>query len=160
MFFRTMLAAFVSIALLEGPALAQQVDRVSLSRELVTLTRLERAIDVMYDSLGPLVSDNAAQQLHLSAPESQRFGQIMTEELRASTPELVEVIARFYAENMSEQQLQETVTFLRSPAGQAFAGLQDNSRTELQRAAQSIGLRVAARSLERFARERAEDAAK
>lgn len=155
MAYKQIIAALAFGLALCGQAWAQEQNtREALAREVLTLLRAEESVTEMFATLGPVLGQAATQQLRLSQQEGTRFGEILGEEFQSAAPDLIGAMAQAYANNMTEDQLRETVTYLRSPAGQAYINTQDTAESQLRSVGRDIGLRVAARSLERFMRER------
>ena len=93
-------------------------------------------------------------ELRLSPSETQRLQQILAEEFRASTPEMVSGIADVYA-GLTEPQLRELVAFLRSPSGRAFVDMQNSAQSALDQLGERVGEQVGLRALQRLEQERA-----
>jgi hypothetical protein len=148
-------AIAVAVALTGGAPAWAQDERAALAREAVTLMQMEEAIQVMFDTMSPMMAASMGPELRLSVSEQARLGEILAEEFRSATPEFVDRLAGVYANNMSEQQLRDVVTFLRSPAGVAWMQTQNNAERELERIGQEVGMRVAVQAITRLNAERA-----
>ncbi len=151
---RGALAAVVFTVAMWGQASAQEAERVALARELLGLMQVEETITGLFDSMSPLMAAGMAQELRLSASESARLGEILAQEFRGAGPEILSEIAEIYAQRLSEQELRDSVAFLRSPSGQALIRGQSEAEAELERVGQVIGMRVALQAMTRFNAER------
>jgi hypothetical protein len=154
---KTLLAAalFALVATAGSAAHAQDANRLSMARELMGLMRIENLLSDFFTQMSPMVASAMARELRLTASEEARMGELVAEEFRAATPGLAEEMAQVYAMRMSEQQLHETVAFLRSPSGAAFLQTQFDAQTELERIGGAAGMRVGAQAFTRFNAERA-----
>jgi hypothetical protein len=148
------LALSFTAALGAQPAMADEASRQRLATEVIALMDVTDTITGMFDTLSPMIASQAAGEMHLTASEEARLGELLSEEFRIATPDLLASVARVYANNLSEQHLSEIRDFLQSPAGQAMTANQTQVQSELERAGQNIGMQVASRALGRFAAER------
>ncbi|MEJ0060095.1 MAG: DUF2059 domain-containing protein [Terricaulis sp.] len=136
------------------PAAADEASRQRLATEVIALMDVSETIMQMFDTLSPMIASQAAGEMHLTASEEARLGELLAEEFRTATPDLMASVAQAYAANISEQNLVEIRDFLQSPAGQAMTASQGQVQSELEEAGQNIGMQVASRALGRFAAER------
>lgn len=151
----TFAAALAALALTFGPeAQAQEAERTALAREAVELLEVGATFEQMMVDLSPVVAEGMANQLRLNTAETLRLQQILVEEFRASTPEMVEGIANIYATGLTEPQLQELVVFLRSPTGRTFVDIQNSAQSALDELGARVGEQVGLRALERLQQER------
>lgn len=138
-----------------GAASAQTGDpKAALARDMVVAMDLEGTVRGMFETMAPMVAAGAAQELRLSGSEQARFAEILSEEFQSASPEFVQALVQVYADNLSEQELRDIVTFLRSPSGQAMRRVEARAKGELERAGQTIGMRVALQAMVRFNEER------
>lgn len=150
-----MAAALAALTLtVAPPAGAQEADRAALAREAVQLLEVAATFEQMMVDLSPILADGMANQLRLSRGDTERLQQILAEEFRASTPEMVEGIAGVYASGLSEPQLRELVTFLRSPTGREFVDIQNSAQSALDQLGERVGEQVGLRALQRLEQER------
>jgi hypothetical protein len=148
-------AAIMLGATLTGGAAAEEAGQAALARELVQAMDMESTIGDLFDAMSPMMAASMGQELHLSASEQARLGEILAEEFRAAAPDFTGRIVGLYAENLTEQQMRDTIAFLRSPSGQAWLQTENTAQSQLERIGQEVGMRVAMQSLLRFNRERA-----
>lgn len=147
-------AAFSVLALTMTAEAHAQDERAALAREAVQLLEVASTFEQMMVDLSPVVAEGMANQLRLSPSETQRLQQILAEEFRASTPEMVSGIADVYA-GLTEPQLRELVAFLRSPSGRAFVDMQNSAQSALDQLGERVGEQVGLRALQRLEQERA-----
>jgi len=147
-------AAFAALATAPG-AWADDASRLATAREVVGLLDVGHTVDEMFSQLSPMVAAQAGQEMHLTATEQARLGEILAEEFHNSEPQLMESVAQVYAHNVTEEQLGQIRDFLHSAAGQAMISSQGAMQQDLEREGQTLGMQVAARALQRFAAERA-----
>lgn len=150
-------AAFAWLALGSAAhAQQQQVDpqRLTIAQDIMVLLEAQSTLEGMFTDLTPLMATGITQELRLSRTEGERLTQILTEEMRAEVPALIQSMANAYAGNLSLEHLQEIRAFMQSPAGQAMNGAQNAMEQELEGVGQEMGMRVALRALTRFQQER------
>ena len=136
------------------PANAQeQTERQRLAHEIMQLMQMERVLGDFFASMAPVVASGMANEMRLTPVQTTRLGEIVAEEFRAETPAMVSEMAEVYAGRMSEEELRETVAFLRSPAGAAFLQTQNDAQVELERIGESGGMRVGVRAISRLIQE-------
>jgi hypothetical protein len=137
-----------------GVAHADQAQREAMAREIVTAMDFESAINDLMELMSPMVSASMAREMRLSASEEARLGELLTEEFRVSSPEVVKIVVDIYANNLSEQELTDIVAFVRTPAGSAFFRVQNTAEGALEQAGQTWGMNVGVRAFTRFQQER------
>jgi len=130
-------AAVISLALLAAaaPALAQEIspDQLALARKYVDLTD-------KVDVYGTTIADVAAGSLATVLRQNPQIGQQATEavtavvtEYKGKRADLMDEIARIYAQEFTADELQQFVTFYSSPAGQKLATRNYAINTSLQK---------------------------
>lgn len=137
-----------------GAAHAQDARKAELGREIVQLLEVEETIGQLFTTMSPMLATGMARELRLSSSEEARLGELLNEELRNAMPEVMTSAANMYSERLSEQELTEIVTFLRSPSGRAMMESQKNAEEEMARVGQMLGMRVALQALTRLNAER------
>ena len=63
-------------------------------------------------------------------------------------------VTRIYAVGMSEEELEQSIAFMQTPAGRAWVRLQETSKHEIETAGSAIGMRVGVLALTRLMQER------
>ncbi|MES1201136.1 MAG: DUF2059 domain-containing protein [Pseudomonadota bacterium] len=153
---RVFLTAIVAVGVLAlaPQARADDASRLAKAHDVVNLMHFDQVVNDMFDQITPMMTQAMGSQMHLDATGQARFGQILSEELHNSTPQLLDSVAGVYAHQLTEDQLTQVRAFLQTPAGMAFMGNQESVQNELRRAGQTIGAQVAARAIVRFNDER------
>jgi hypothetical protein len=136
------------------PASADEASRLRLANEVVAAMDVTETINGLFDTMSPMIASQAASEMRLTRSEEARLAELLSEEFRVATPDLLAAVARVYADNVSEQHLEQIRDFLRSPAGQAMSANQGQVQSAMEREGQTIGIQVASRALGRFASER------
>jgi hypothetical protein len=156
MHFKTLVAAFAfAVTALAGTTASAQDARAELAREAMQLMQVERILGEFFSQMSPMVATGMARDLNLGPTEEARMAELVAEEFRLASPAMVEEMGRVYAERMTEQELRETVTFLRTPSGAAFLRTQFDAQGELQRIGAMAGMRVGLQAMQRLEAERA-----
>ena len=148
-------AAMVLGAALTGAAAAAEAGETALARELVQVMDVEATVSELFDVMSPMMAASVAQELRLTQSEQARLGEILAEEFRAAAPDFTSRIVALYADSLDEQQMRDTIAFLRSPSGQAWLNTQNAAKSQLERIGQEVGMQVAMQSIVRLNRERA-----
>ena len=148
---RTIIAATCLWLAFDATAIAQeQTERQRLAQEVMQLMEMERVLSDFFTSMAPVIAGGMANEMRLTPTQTTRLGEIVAEEFRAETPAMVAEVAEVYAERMNEEQLRETVAFLRSPSGAAFLQTQGAAQTELEGIGERGGIRVGVRAISRL----------
>jgi uncharacterized protein len=135
-----MRAAVVAVALFTAtaPSLAQEIspDQLALARKYIDLTD-------KVDIYGTTVATTAAQTLQQILKLNPQLGQTAVDAVTAVVAEykehrgdLLDQIARIYAQQFTSDELQQFVTFYSSPAGQKLARTNFDINQQLQRVMQ------------------------
>jgi hypothetical protein len=114
-------AATLLIVSVGVSARAQEVTSESLaaSRELMALTNKTASLDNLISAMAPQV----AQFLEKANPGKEALIQSTVEELllpeiRKSIPDAIDEVAHIYAHTFTQEELDEVIAFVKSPAGQ------------------------------------------
>lgn len=151
---RTFAFALAIVVAAWTPAHAQQqTERQRLAQDVMQLMEIEKTLGDFFVTMSPMIASGMATEMRLTPSQAARLGEIVAEEFRTETPALVTEMAEVYAQRMDETQLQEVVTFLRSPAGVAFLQAQKDAQVELENIGQLGGMRVGVRAVTRFMQE-------
>ena len=86
----------------------------------------------------------------LTQPEKDKFGQILGEEFEKGQPELLDRIAGYYADSLSESELNELNVHYQSPVMQKMTTVKLGLGKELQASLQSYGVNIALITQQRF----------
>ncbi len=93
-------------------------ERLALARELFTTmhldTNLRGALGSVFRSMPNMAGSGSA------AARAQKFGESFSTALEASFPDLIDSMASVYARTLTKQELNDSLTFYRSPSGQAI----------------------------------------
>ncbi len=146
--------AFVLVVAAWTPAHAQeQTERQRLAHEVMQSMEMERVLSEFFATMAPVVASGMANEIRLTPVQTARLSVIVAEEFGAETATMVGRMVDVYAERMTEEQLRETVAFLRSPSGAAFLQTQTDAQAELERIGQEGGMRVGVRAITRLMQE-------
>lgn len=146
-----LMAVVFSVATVAGgPVRAQEADRDAMANEIVVLLRVEALLTDFFATMSPMVAASMAREMEFTPSQEARFGEIVAEEFAAASPGMSREVARIYATRMTDEQLSETVAFLRSPSGAAFLQTQVDAQGELERIGAAAGMQVGYQALMRF----------
>ncbi|MGE0741279.1 MAG: DUF2059 domain-containing protein [Hyphomonadaceae bacterium] len=151
---RWIAAAVLGAGLMFGGQASAQ-DRQAQARELLQVMDVETTVIELFSAMAPMMAASVSQEMRLTPAEQARLGELLDEEFRNATPELMTQLATIYANSLSENELSQILGFLRSPAGAALIRSQENAETELERVGQVLGMRVALTAITRLNQERA-----
>lgn len=154
-------AALLSLTMLAvaAPSLAQEIspDQLALARKYVDLTD-------KVDIYGTTVTDTAAQTLQQVLKLNPTLGDqavaavtAVVQEYKGHRGDLLDQIARIYAQHFTSDELQQYVTFYASPAGQKLATTNFDINQQLQKIMQLFSINL---KTEFYAKVRAELKAK
>lgn len=122
---RGMAAAVLSLLMLAvaAPAFAQEVspDQLALARKYVDLTD---KVDIFGTSLADIAARTLQQVLKLNPTLGSQATQAVTDvvnDYKKHRDDLMDRIARIYAQHFTADELQQLVTFYSSPVGQKLA---------------------------------------
>ena len=122
---RGLAAVVLSLLLLaaSAPAFAQEVtpDQLALARKYVDLTD---KVDIFGTGLADVAAKTLQQVLKLNPQLGGQATQAVTDvvtEYKAHRSDLLDQIARIYAQHFTTDELQQLVTFYGSPVGQKLA---------------------------------------
>tara|TARA_R110002020_G_scaffold41276_8_gene121683 strand:+ start:3480 stop:3980 length:501 start_codon:yes stop_codon:yes gene_type:complete len=126
--------ASVAMMTLSAPVLAQELapEQLSLAREYVDLTDRASIFEVTMVEIGIGTMRQIVQQNPELTEEADAAIGTVLEEFRSRKGELLDQFARVYAARFTAIELQEIVTFYRSPTGQKLAQVNTEVATELQ----------------------------
>lgn len=124
---QTVLAAGLTFGLLCGPALAAANEpapaQIALAKELIEATgtlqsllsdkRIEQSLE-QARKMGPGLDDKTMAKMK----------KVMTEELNAARPGMIDALAKVYATRLSEADMKAMIAFYKSEAGQHLAAAQ------------------------------------
>jgi len=128
-------AAAAALTLFVQPSLAQtaSVDakpsaaqapvdpaRLAAARRFMTAAHVNEAMSQVVATLLPEIMRSAAQSEHLSQEQLNLVTGVILDQLRADTPDLVELMAHAYANRLSEADLNAAADFYESEAGRHF----------------------------------------
>lgn len=152
-------AVALAVGLAAAPAAeAQQAEpsarQVQLASQLISLLGADDTLGDLFRDMSPMIAAGMAQELHLNSAEQTRLGEILQEEFHNSMPELISAVTRIYATGMTEEELEQSIAFMQTPAGRAWVRLQETSKQEIERAGGEIGMRVGMVALTRLMQER------
>jgi hypothetical protein len=154
-------AAVLSLAMLATavPAFAQEVspDQLALARKYVDLTD---KVDIFGTTIATTAAQTLNQILRLNPTDGQQATDTVTDvvkEYKSQRPQLMDQVARIYAEHFTTDELQQYVTFYSSPAGQKLATSNFTINQQLQRVMEVFTLNL---KTEFYAKVRAELKAK
>lgn len=143
-----------------SPLAAEAGARLTAARELVALLEVERQLDVAMEALRPTLVNSIAgglaqgnparsalEDLDRSYPGGSRafteaFADRYTEIFRGYYPQMIEEAARYYAANLSLEQLQGTLEFYRSEVGGAWIELMPGIQRHMAQLGTQYGLRA------------------
>lgn len=115
--------AFLSLALLCGPAFAQPAptpEHIKAARDVVVSSGLSQSFDTIY---GEFVA-GVRQSVGTTRPELKKdMEEVLTSlksESEAKRDEMVDTSARVFASKMTEPDLKEVAAFFNSPVGQRY----------------------------------------
>lgn len=132
------------------PALAQDADQLGLARDLMGAMKIADN----FDAVVPTVLQALKPALTGSSPKAAKdFDDAMpmiAQEMSASKTGLVNDIAAIYAKSFDKAELQQMVTFYRSPAGEKLARLTPVMAQQTMAVGQRFGQEVAGRLTERM----------
>lgn len=155
---KTALAAAVLAVGLALPAAADEAERMALARDVMELSGTTGQLQEMFGSLAPLMTAQIQQSSGFSQAESERLGAMMIEEFQRAAPEFIEILARDYAGHFTEAELVEMRAFFASPLGARVRDYQTGVGARVSEEAQRLGIEVAARTLQRYARRGSDEA--
>ncbi|MGE3929203.1 MAG: DUF2059 domain-containing protein [Hyphomonadaceae bacterium] len=153
---RATLIAFVIAVASVSQAVAQDTESVQLTREMLTLLQVEEAITESFEITSPVVAYSARLEQGLSEQETARFGELLRDEFRNHTPEMINRLADVYAGHFSDEELREVLAFLRSPPGQALVRGLRQSEADQRLVVQTYSLGAMRLATDRLDRERAQ----
>ncbi len=148
--------AALSLALLCAvPAFAQSAatpSHLQVAREVVELTGVSQNIDNIFREF-----ESAARDLIVTRPEAAKD---MTEVIAGLKPEaqkrgeeMVKAATEIFAAKMSEADLKDVVTFLKSPVGQRYTTLRPQAMEELFKLLQPWSVQTSNYLFDRFSQE-------
>jgi hypothetical protein len=139
-------AALVSLSLLASaaPALAQEVtpDQLALARKYIDLTD---KVDIFGTSITDIASRTLTQVLKLQPQLGGQATQAVTDvvnDYKNRSGDLLNELARIYAQHFSSDELQQLVTFYSSPVGQKLASSNFEINQELSKVIQLYQLNL------------------
>lgn len=145
-----------SLTVLAGPASAQKEptpQAIATARELLTLKRG----DVVFQ---PIIVGVIETVKNVFLPTNPQLGKELNDvalqlrkEYQGRQPELLNQVAKVYAEHFSEAELKGLVTFYKSPLGQKMVAEEPAIIDESLRRAQTWGDALSGKVLERFREE-------
>ena len=148
--------AIGSLLLWSGPGLAQKEptpQAIATARELLALKRG----DVVFQ---PIIVGVVETVKNVFLPTNPQLGKELNEvalqlrkEYESKQPELLNEVAKVYAEHFSEAELKGLVTFYKSPLGQKMVTEEPTIIDDSLRRAQSWGDALSAKVLDRFREE-------
>ncbi|HVX83013.1 MAG: DUF2059 domain-containing protein [Devosia sp.] len=148
-------AALLSLTLFSAtPGFAQEIspDQLSLARKYVDLTD---KVDIFGTSLADIAARTLQQVLKLNPTLGGQATQAVTEvvaEYKKQRDDLMDKIARVYAEHFTTDELKELVTFYSTPVGQKLASSNFDINQQLAKVMQLYQLNL---STEFYAKVRA-----
>lgn len=139
-------AVLLSLAMLAAaaPAMAQEIspDQLALARKYIDLT--DKA-DVFGTTIAGTAALTLQQVLKLNPQLGQQAADAVTDvvaEYKQHRGELLDQIARIYAQHFTSDELQQYVTFYSSPAGQKLATSNFSINQQLQRVLQLYSINL------------------
>ncbi len=167
---KTILAAFAAMMMILGLALAQSAPSQSPPSQpppsqppSIYNSRLEAAREMMdaagvasqFDQVMPMMGQQMAQSFTTLKPESAKEIREVMEQLvkrfLSRKGELIDIVAVFYAQALTAEELQAVTAFYRSPAGVRFKTVQPDVIRQSMLAGQRWGAEVG-REIEEEAR--------
>lgn len=121
-------ATAITLAMLAGPAFAQQAAQLSpshlaIAREVAISSGMTRSFDAM---TAPILAQ--LQQMNVTRPEIAKdlaeVVTLITPEVEQKKQEMVDSAARAFASRLSEAELRDIANFYKSPAGVKFVQTQ------------------------------------
>ena len=97
---------------------AADPERLALARELFTTMRLDANLRGVFASVFKSMGDQ--MPAGAAADKAQAFLRSFSTAFEANFPDMIDAMAQLYARNLSTQELQDSLTFYRSPSGQAI----------------------------------------
>ncbi len=121
-----------------APAFAQEVspDQLALARKYIDLTD---KVDVFGTTIADIAAQTLGQILKLNPGLGQQATDAVTDVVKtykAQRGQLMDQIARIYAQHFTSDELQQIVTFYSSPTGQKLASTPFDINQQLQKVMQ------------------------
>lgn len=148
--------AFGSLSLLAAPASAQQQptpQAIASARELLALKRGDAVFS-------PIIVGVVETVKNMFLPTNPQLGKELTEvslqlrkEYEGKQSELLDEVAKVYAERFTEPELKTLITFYKSPAGQKMVKEEPGIIDETLRRAQTWGDALSSQVMDRFREE-------
>jgi hypothetical protein len=137
------LAVAAAVALSQGPAIAQQpaapaaqgqpsAAHLAAARDVANLSGMARSFDAVLPRFGEAIRKNAVTRPDLTKDLDDVLEKLKPE-LELQKQQMVNVTARIFAANMSEQELKDTAAFFRSASGQKYVQAQPAVLDEMVR---------------------------
>ncbi|MBS8274724.1 DUF2059 domain-containing protein [Thalassospira tepidiphila] len=141
--------AFISTV---SPAYAQDVSprKADKIRELIKLSNADKMIEAMM----PMVTEQLQMSIKANLPNAPQkhidvMVEAMKEEMRSSTDIFFELMIPQYSSLLSEETIDDTITFYKTPSGQKLAEANPHFTTIGSKVGQQWGLMIAPKAAKR-----------
>ena len=144
-------SAAVAIALMvAGPALAQDAAQTALAREMLVAMKaadnFDAVIPTVFGALKPALTKGDAK----AAKDWDEVAPTLTAEISGAKGELLDDIAKIYAQAFTADELRAFVAFYKTPAGEKLARTTPALAQQTLAAGQRFGQQVAVRLSQRM----------
>lgn len=98
--------------------------RLAAARRFMTAAHIDTAMNQVVAAMMPQMMRATSEAEHLTTDQVNLVSRVVLEQLQADTPLLIEMMARIYANRLSEADLDAATAFYQSEAGQHFIAQQ------------------------------------